>query len=144
LRADAAASTASRPAFVTIASRPSGGETGRLIELILASVKAEYFLNRGWTGFADLPDRQFASQGSWPSSVIYLHPQSPTVDFIAAKPCIAVASRNCARTGDALKDCIVVVSSGLTVSELGREPTNSKRSADVCFGAHSGLKSNIA
>ncbi len=41
----------------------SGGETVRLIELILASVKAEYFSNRGWTGFADLPDGQFASEG---------------------------------------------------------------------------------
>jgi len=30
LRADAVASTASRPAFVTIASRPSGDETARL------------------------------------------------------------------------------------------------------------------
>src|SRR5260370_22971873 len=61
----AAASTASRPASVTIASRPSGGETVRLIELILASVKAEYFSNRGWTGFADLPDGQFAGEGFW-------------------------------------------------------------------------------
>ena len=63
MRADAAASIASRPAFVTIASRPSGDETGELIEVILASVKAEYFSNRGWTGFADLPDGQFAVEG---------------------------------------------------------------------------------
>jgi hypothetical protein len=28
-----------------------------------------------------------------------LSPQSPTIDFIAAKTCIAVASRNGARTG---------------------------------------------
>src|SRR6202022_4573379 len=56
LRADAVASTASRPASVTIASRPSGDETGELIEVILASVIAEYFSNQGWTGFADLPD----------------------------------------------------------------------------------------
>jgi hypothetical protein len=129
---------------VTIASRPSGGETGRLIELILASVKAEYFSNQGWTGFADLPDRQFASEGRWASSVIYLDPQRAMIDFVAAKTRLAVASSNSARTGDALKDCIVVVSSGLTVSELGREPINSKRSADVRFGAHSGLKSDIA
>jgi hypothetical protein len=47
---------------VTIVSRPSGGETGGLIELILASVKAEYFSNHGWIGFADLPDRQFAGR----------------------------------------------------------------------------------
>jgi hypothetical protein len=33
-----------------------------------------------------------------PSSIIYLHPQSPDIDFIAAKTCIAVASRNGART----------------------------------------------
>jgi hypothetical protein len=48
---------------VTIASRPSGGETGELIELILARAKAKYFSNQGWTGFADLPDGQFASEG---------------------------------------------------------------------------------
>ena len=30
------------------------------------------------------------------------------------------------------------------VSELGREPINSEWSADVRFGAHSGLKSDIA
>jgi hypothetical protein len=34
---------------VTIASRPSGNETGESIELILATAKAEYFSNRGWT-----------------------------------------------------------------------------------------------
>src|SRR5216683_71095 len=32
-------------------------------------------------------------------SVIYLHPQSTTIDFITVKTCIAVASRNGARTG---------------------------------------------
>jgi hypothetical protein len=49
LRADAVASTASRPAFVTIASRPSGDETGELVEMICPTGKAEYFSNRGWT-----------------------------------------------------------------------------------------------
>jgi hypothetical protein len=49
LRADAVASTASRPAFVTIASRPSGDETGELIELILARPKVKNFSNQGWT-----------------------------------------------------------------------------------------------
>ncbi len=105
-------------------SRPSGGETAGLIELILAAMKAEYFSNQGWTGFADLPDRQFARKGRWPPLVVYLHPQSPAIDFVAAKTRVAVASSNSARTGEALKDCIVVVSSGLTVSELVREPTN--------------------
>jgi hypothetical protein len=33
------------------------------------------------------------------ASVIYLHPQSPDIDFIAAKTRIAVVSRNGARTG---------------------------------------------
>jgi hypothetical protein len=93
LRADAAASTASRPASVTIASRSSGGETDGLIELILARAEVGYFSNRGWTGFADLPDGQFADKGLWPSSAISLHPQSPTVDFIA-DPLTEVARQN--------------------------------------------------
>src|ERR1700692_4750552 len=43
------ASTASRPAFVTIASRPSVGRDGEVLELILATAKAEYFSLQGWT-----------------------------------------------------------------------------------------------
>jgi hypothetical protein len=43
------ASTASRPAFVTIASRPSGGRDERAIEMILSKAKAEYFSQEGWT-----------------------------------------------------------------------------------------------
>jgi hypothetical protein len=31
----------------------------------------------------------------------------------------------------------------MTIRELGREPMNSEWSADVRFGAHSGLKSDI-
>ena len=51
LRADAAASTASPPAFVTIAIRPSCREgRGELVELICPTEKAEYFLKEGWTG----------------------------------------------------------------------------------------------
>ena len=46
---NAAASTASHPASVTIAIRPSVGWDGRVIELILARPKAEYFSNPGWT-----------------------------------------------------------------------------------------------
>jgi hypothetical protein len=67
---------------VTIASRPSGGETAGDIEVIWVRREQKYFSNQGWTGFADLPAGQ-------PSSVIYLHPQSTTIDFIAAKTCIA-------------------------------------------------------
>jgi hypothetical protein len=67
--------------------------------LILASVKAEYFSDQGWTGFADLPDGPFAGKGRWPFSVICLHTQSAAVDFIAAKTRIAVAGRDGARTG---------------------------------------------
>src|SRR5207248_8772573 len=45
-----------------------------------------------------------AQVGSCPNnlpqqSVIYLHPQSPAIYFIAAEPCIAVAGRNGACTG---------------------------------------------
>jgi hypothetical protein len=52
LRADAAASTASHPAFVTIAIRPSC-RVGRrkLVELICPTAKAKYFSKRDWTGF---------------------------------------------------------------------------------------------
>jgi hypothetical protein len=99
LRADAAASTASRPASVTIASRPSGGETAGDIEVIWVWQEQKYFSKQGWTGFTDLPDRQFGSEGLRPSSVIYFHPQSPAIDFIAAKTRLAVASRNGACTG---------------------------------------------
>jgi hypothetical protein len=50
LRADTAASTASRPAFVTIASRPSvWDETSGVIKLIWVFGKPEYFLREGWT-----------------------------------------------------------------------------------------------
>jgi hypothetical protein len=45
------ASIASRPAFVTIAKRPSLG-TGRreFVEMICPTAKAEYFCKWGWTG----------------------------------------------------------------------------------------------
>ena len=48
-----------------------------------------------WTVFAGVPE----SKSALPSLVIYLHPQSPAIDFIAAEPCIAVAGRNGACTG---------------------------------------------
>jgi hypothetical protein len=47
---DAAASTASHPAFVTIASRPSGDRTARVLDLIWVNGKAKYFRKQGWTG----------------------------------------------------------------------------------------------
>jgi len=44
------ASTASRPAFVTIASRPSRWDgTGESIKLFLPNGEAKYFLKEGWT-----------------------------------------------------------------------------------------------
>ncbi len=54
------ASTASRPAFVTIAIRPSvWDETGRISELIWVESEAKYFCKRDLTGFlkirSDLP-----------------------------------------------------------------------------------------
>src|SRR5450759_4940410 len=45
----ASASTASRPAFVTIAKRPSEGRDGEYIGLIWVFGKSEYFFKRGWT-----------------------------------------------------------------------------------------------
>ena len=44
------ASTASRPAFVTIASRPSWwDETAVLVEVIWAGAERNYFRNGDWT-----------------------------------------------------------------------------------------------
>jgi hypothetical protein len=49
---DAAASTASRPTSVTIASRPScRNRTAQLSELIWVRSEGRYFCKRGWTGF---------------------------------------------------------------------------------------------
>src|SRR3954447_3672619 len=50
------ASTASRPAFVTIASRPSWwDETARLIGLIWGNRETIFFANTAGQGFGDLP-----------------------------------------------------------------------------------------
>jgi hypothetical protein len=49
LRADAVASTASRPAFRDDREPPLWGRDGALVELILAGAKAEYFFDQGWT-----------------------------------------------------------------------------------------------
>ena len=78
LRADAAASTASRPASVTIASRPSGGETAKDIDLIWVRRERKNFSNRGWTGFADLPpDGQICHLAVPPASKNISVPVSP-------------------------------------------------------------------
>jgi hypothetical protein len=55
------------------------------------------FFEAGWTLIG--PTSRFARESPLPSSIIYLHPQSPDVYFIAAKTRIAVASRNGARAG---------------------------------------------
>src|SRR3954452_19383228 len=44
------ASIASRPAFVTIAIRPSVGQDGAVSEVIWVQEGMETFLKRGWTG----------------------------------------------------------------------------------------------
>src|SRR5256885_8363369 len=44
------ASTASRPAFVTIASRPSMGRDGATNEVICFGEERKYFRKEGWTG----------------------------------------------------------------------------------------------
>jgi hypothetical protein len=60
---------------VTIASRPSGDETGEFVEMICPTGKAEYFSNQGWTLICptggDLPDGQFCEQGRIAVSVIF-------------------------------------------------------------------------
>src|SRR5258708_25713767 len=45
----AAASTASRPASVTIAIRPSVGRDGRVLKVIWVKRETEYFFKRDWT-----------------------------------------------------------------------------------------------
>jgi len=50
LRADALASTASRPALVTTRDRPSVGRDAIDIDLILVKRIRKYFCKRGWTG----------------------------------------------------------------------------------------------
>ena len=50
-RADAAASTASQPAFVTIAIRPSMGETGGVMPLICPTAIGGIFLREGVDSF---------------------------------------------------------------------------------------------
>src|ERR1700687_4068139 len=58
------ASTASRPASVTIASAPLRDETARISELIWVRREQKYFCKWGWTGklanTTDLPVRQSA------------------------------------------------------------------------------------
>ena len=44
------ASTASRPAFVTIASRPSVGRDGAVVKVIWVNREQIYFCEKGWTG----------------------------------------------------------------------------------------------
>jgi hypothetical protein len=96
LRAGAVASTASRPAFVTIASRPSWGRDGRICKSDLPDGLSKIFFETGLD-----TDLLICPTGSliWPFSVIYLHPQSPGIDFIAAKTRIAVPRRNGACAG---------------------------------------------
>jgi hypothetical protein len=66
------ASIASRPAFVTITSRPSVRRDAGDVLLIWACGEAEYFSRRGWTvseviadQLGDLPDRQIGQRISW-------------------------------------------------------------------------------
>ena len=49
---DAAASTASHPAFVTIMIRPLCGEDIAVVNLIWGQREAEYFCRKGWTGIS--------------------------------------------------------------------------------------------
>src|SRR5436190_2667007 len=55
---DTLASTASRPAFVTIAIRPSVGRDGATNEVICFGEERKYFCKWGWTAKLDLPVRQ--------------------------------------------------------------------------------------
>ncbi len=65
---DALTSTASRPAFVTIAIRPSVGQDGFHMQLIWVRREAKYFCKRGLTRFleirSDLPVGQSLA-GHW-------------------------------------------------------------------------------
>src|SRR5713226_3910444 len=55
---DAAASTASRPASMTMANAPLGDGTADDIDLIWVNREQEYFCKWGWTASRDLPVRQ--------------------------------------------------------------------------------------
>jgi hypothetical protein len=55
---DAAASTASRPASMTMANAPLWDGTVSDILLIWVSGEAKFFCKGGWTGFTDLPAGQ--------------------------------------------------------------------------------------
>jgi hypothetical protein len=85
---NAAASTASNPASVTIAIRPSSGVDESGLKVFLPGGKGKNFSNRGWTLIC--PTGCFARKRPscgqrLPSSVIDLHPQSSDIDFVAAK-----------------------------------------------------------
>jgi hypothetical protein len=59
-------STASRPALVTIANRPSEGQDDESIKLFLPNGETKYFCKGGWTGnhwarFDDLPVGQITA-----------------------------------------------------------------------------------
>jgi len=66
------------------------------IKLFLPNGEAKYFSDRGWTLIC--PTGCFPRK-ALPSSAIDHHPQSATIDFIAAKTRSAVARSNGARTG---------------------------------------------
>jgi hypothetical protein len=57
---DAVASTASRPASMTMANAPLWDGTAVDIEVIWVRREQKYFCKRGWTGFTDLPVGQSA------------------------------------------------------------------------------------
>src|SRR5882757_7586165 len=59
----ASASTASRPALMTLRNAPLWDRTVSDILLIWGKREAEYFCKGGWTGFGDLPRRGKSALG---------------------------------------------------------------------------------
>src|SRR5882757_10051324 len=61
----ASASTASRPALMTLRNAPLWDRTVSDILLIWVCGEAKYFCKRGWTGFSDLPRQAKSARGTF-------------------------------------------------------------------------------
>src|SRR6267154_6094878 len=69
----ASASTASRPAAVTIACRPSVGQDGGVVKVICPTPEAKYFCKGGWTANSLICPS--GTSGSGKASSLILHPR---------------------------------------------------------------------
>src|SRR4051812_24950291 len=101
---DTAASTASRPAFVTIAKRPSSpGQDAPSIHLIWVSEKAKYFLRGDWTGYEC--ERCFARRANQTITTSSLRTQGPITTVVVVRASVRhrILNREITRCGSRLK-----------------------------------------